>query len=137
MIEPGDMIKVTKPEPDKKIGYYWDWVDEMDHLDGKIVEVLDYEIIDTKYFPVVDGDFVLDPAWYEPANAATVSVRIAVAIDTEGQWSAYGSEDCPDSHAVDTAIECMPEGDARYHIVWVTAEVPLPPTIEVKGEIDA
>ena len=57
----------------------------------------------------------------------TVKVRIAVAVDPDGNWNASGWRK-PDGkpaeeEAMDIAIEAVEEGEARY---WIEAELLLP-----------
>ena len=63
----------------------------------------------------------------------TVKVRIAVAVDPDGKWSAYG---CPgaDETDMDIAVDAVAPGEARY---WVTAELPIPAEIDVAGAVEA
>lgn len=56
----------------------------------------------------------------------TVRVRIAVAVDPSGDWSASGwktSNGPAGKEAMDIALDSVGEGEARY---WVEAELPLP-----------
>ena len=63
----------------------------------------------------------------------TVKVRIAVAVDPDGNWNAYGWTDA-DGVAMELALEGVASGEARY---WVTAELPVPPAPEVAGAVEA
>jgi hypothetical protein len=55
-------------------------------------------------------------------------VRIAVAVDSEHAWSAVGN--CAyqgDEEAATAAVDDLPlESSGRRHLVFVTAEVPVP-----------
>ncbi len=66
----------------------------------------------------------------------TVKVRVAVAVDPSGKWSAAGwsrEDGTPDEGAaMDVVLESVDEGEARY---WIEAELPLPGTVTFKGEI--
>ncbi len=65
----------------------------------------------------------------------TVKVRVAVAVDPSGKWSAAGwsREGTPDEGAaMDLVLESVDEGEARY---WIEAELPLPGTVTFKGEV--
>jgi hypothetical protein len=57
----------------------------------------------------------------------TVKVRIAVAVDPSGDWSASGwlkrDGKVAEGEAMDIAIDGVNEGEARY---WVEAELPIP-----------
>ena len=61
----------------------------------------------------------------------TVTVRIAVAVDPSGDWSASGWKDAKD--AMGCAVESIGVGEARY---WVTAELPIPQAPEVEGKVE-
>jgi hypothetical protein len=70
----------------------------------------------------------------------TVKVRIAVAVDHEGNWYAIGhpsaGEDSEQTFADACAFGCLEEREAHY---WITAEVPVPdadmPEPEIAGEV--
>ena len=56
----------------------------------------------------------------------TVRVRIAVAVDPNGEWNASGWNSLTDKYddvAMGIALEGVGEGEARY---WIEAELPLP-----------
>lgn len=70
-----------------------------------------------------------------------MKVRIAVAIDDQGNYSCAGwaTDDC-DSILVDSALENLhlqdnPDGIPE-HVVIVEAEVPLPKRLVVEGTIE-
>lgn len=71
----------------------------------------------------------------EKTPARVVKVRIAVAVDREGQWNAAGwstKEGTPaDWAAMDIAIDAV--GEAHY---WITAELPVPGEVEIAGVIE-
>lgn len=61
-----------------------------------------------------------------------VKVRIAVAVDMEGNWCSAGWSNADEDDLISTAIENVETGEARY---WVTAELEIPKEkkpIEVK-----
>ena len=58
----------------------------------------------------------------------TVKVRIAVTVDSDGNWIACGWEGVRDGDAMNTAIDCAREGASRY---WIIAELPVPEVPEV------
>lgn len=68
----------------------------------------------------------------------TKTIRIPVAVDTNGNWNAVGASWFKDeTFAAAEARSPMFEGDL-HHLVWVTAEVPVPeppPEIEVRGAV--
>ena len=58
----------------------------------------------------------------------TVKVRIAVTVDSDGNWIACGWKGVRDGDAMSTAIDCAREDASRY---WITAELPVPEVPEV------
>ena len=64
----------------------------------------------------------------------TVTVRIAVAVDTRGVWNAVGASTIDDGVAMDLAAEAVADGEARY---WVTATLPIPEPQEIDGTVEA
>jgi hypothetical protein len=65
-------------------------------------------------------------------------VRIAVAVDATGLWSAAGhcSYETNDE-AAQAALDYLPqESSPTRHIVWVKAEVPLPSHNTIKGIVE-
>lgn len=73
----------------------------------------------------------------------TVRVRIAVAVDQSGNWSAYGANDEPeramkmtasDSRSVhDVVADFGNETVEAFH--WVEANIPLPIAAVIEGEV--
>lgn len=63
----------------------------------------------------------------------TVRVRIAVAVDKTGHWSAVGWKDAKD--AMGHAVETLEPGEARY---WLEADLPIPTesTVEARVTVD-
>ncbi len=63
----------------------------------------------------------------------TVRVRIAVAVDKDGKWSACG---LPSYESWDEAMDCwvddLAPGEAQY---WVEATLPIPAIETVEGEV--
>ena len=69
----------------------------------------------------------------------TIRVRIAVAVNADKDWNATGwnveGSEVDDKTKVDTALDAMPTSAAE-HVVFVEAEVPLPPSVEtIEGEV--
>lgn len=66
----------------------------------------------------------------------TVKVRIAVAVDRDGRWSAYAYSDkdgiVKTTHD-DLFVDDMKDGEARY---FVTAELPVPESVDVEGTVE-
>lgn len=65
-----------------------------------------------------------------PERAGHVPVRIAVAVDSDGFWSARawkGASPRELASWLDTDPRCL---------VWVTASVPLPQSVEVQGSVE-
>jgi hypothetical protein len=63
----------------------------------------------------------------------TVKVRIAVAVDRNGNWSASGYDGHEKNDPFSNVIDVLEPGEARY---WVTAELSLPHCEEVQGEVE-
>jgi hypothetical protein len=67
----------------------------------------------------------------------TVKVRIAIAVDREGKWAAYGFSRTDGSPANEEAweivLDIVDDGEARY---WVTAELPVPEDADVVGSVE-
>ena len=67
----------------------------------------------------------------------TIKVRIAVAINHEGQWNAYGYSAAGDESWSDLmdAFETL-EGETRGY--FVTAEIPVPDPMpaEIMGQLE-
>lgn len=61
----------------------------------------------------------------------TVKIRVAVAVDPQGDWHAVGWKDAHDP--MSSAVETIAPGEARY---WLTAELPIPEAVEVQAEIE-
>lgn len=62
-----------------------------------------------------------------------VRVRIAVAIDAEGRWSATGYAGWKDEEAAGESLESLDSPCAVVH--FVEAEIPLPSSLTLKGQI--
>jgi hypothetical protein len=69
---------------------------------------------------------------------ARVAVRIAVAIDRNGSWSAAGNCAYQSSdEVIQAALDCLPlENSFPRGVVWVNAEVPLPVIQEIRGVVE-
>jgi len=71
----------------------------------------------------------------------TKRIRIAVAIASDGMWSAAGWSDetgsnAPDATLTDTAFDTIESIEGPPRIVWVEAEVPVPEAeVVVEGEV--
>jgi hypothetical protein len=61
-----------------------------------------------------------------------VQVRIAVAVDPKGRWNAMGWSEAKGDDAMDSAIEIVGDGEARY---WLTATLPVPEAQTVRAEV--
>ena len=74
----------------------------------------------------------------------TIPVRIAVALDASGNWSAIGwsdkqamADDKPvEKQAVEDLLKDGGYDEGPVGVVWVTANVPLPQEAEVHGEVE-
>jgi hypothetical protein len=73
-------------------------------------------------------------------STRTVSVRIAVAIDPDGNWNASGwgklgnDPSKNDKEAMGIAVEILAEGESRF---FFTAELPVPDVNRDTPEIPA
>jgi hypothetical protein len=63
--------------------------------------------------------------------ASTVDVRIAVAINSNGEWCAFGDETLADWEAASVAESALDQWPVS--IRWVTATIPI--TKEIKGVV--
>lgn len=63
----------------------------------------------------------------------TIKVRIAVAVDPDGDWNSCGSKSLSEDEAMELAGEPLSEGEARY---WVTAELRVPEIAEVAASVE-
>lgn len=75
----------------------------------------------------------------EPRDAPTVDVRVAVVVCADGHyntagWSGSASERYVRDAAIDGADCPCPPGTPE-HLVWVSATVPLPTTLTIKGRV--
>lgn len=62
-----------------------------------------------------------------------VKVRIAVAVDSDGDWNACGWSDAPDdSTTMGIACETLGDGERRY---WIEAELDAPEVATVQGKV--
>jgi hypothetical protein len=61
----------------------------------------------------------------------TIRVRIAVGINRNGEWAAYGSSSSDDDDAAFTVVEGWGYNTPRF----VEADIPLPVAETVEGEI--
>jgi hypothetical protein len=60
-----------------------------------------------------------------------VQVRIAVAVDSKGNWHAAGWPEA-DTSAMDIVVDNVDDGEARY---WLTATLPVPEAQTVRAEV--
>ena len=73
-----------------------------------------------------------------------MKVRIAVAVDENGAWGAWGWDDGGEEKEGESGIQQGAIGSLpsdgphplRHHVVWVTADVPLPAAVAVEGEVE-
>ncbi len=63
----------------------------------------------------------------------TVKVRIAVAMQSDGDWNACGWRDADDAQVRGNVIDPM---DKTARIEWGTADVPVPESIEISGTVE-
>lgn len=63
-----------------------------------------------------------------------VKVRIAVAVDRNGNWNAAGGDwSISDDHSLEHAVECLDSGENRYIL---TAELDVPGVKEVAATVE-
>ena len=74
------------------------------------------------------GEAMTDDA--EPARV--VRVRIAVVVDSDGDWQAYGRDHTSFGYRVSGAANGMKHGSS---VTWVEADIPLPNQPTIKGNI--
>lgn len=68
----------------------------------------------------------------------TVRVRIAVAVDEHGQWCAAAwrsNDDVRNAREAHSFLDDETSGDEDRHVVYVEADVPLPSSVTVQGEV--
>jgi len=61
----------------------------------------------------------------------TVRVRIAVAVDPDGNWCAMGWKDGDDTEWMSCALDDVAEGEAQY---FVEATLSLPEAVTVEAD---
>ena len=65
---------------------------------------------------------------------AKVKVRIAVAVDRQGNWNSCGWSGCGDvGEMFQICVETIESGEARYIL---TADLDLPVVTEVEAEVE-
>ena len=64
----------------------------------------------------------------------SVEVRIAVAVDETRDWSARVDQGALDEDSSSDALDCL--GGETASVSYVTARVPLPRPVEVRGEVE-
>lgn len=77
----------------------------------------------------------------KPEAGETVRVRIAVAVNSAGEWAAGGYTEQTEAgltvsnreFAEDCAIETL--DSAGHSIHWIEANIPLPTSVTVEGEV--
>jgi hypothetical protein len=62
-----------------------------------------------------------------------VRVRIAVAVDPDGNWNSCGWSSGDDEQKLEIATEDLQHGESRY---WLTAELEVPDVAEIQAEIE-
>lgn len=65
----------------------------------------------------------------------TVKVRVAVVVNDDGKWSAFGDWEMSAKENLDMAACDLPDGkhEARY---WVSADLALPEVPEMRGQVE-
>jgi len=62
----------------------------------------------------------------------TVKVRIAVAVDPSGEWSATGWHEASDELMMECARDSVADGEALY---WLEAELAIPEPETVQASV--
>lgn len=63
---------------------------------------------------------------------ATVRVRIAVAVDVQGDWNSCGWKGGDDKEAMKICCETLEAGEARY---WLEADLPIPEHATIHADV--
>jgi hypothetical protein len=69
------------------------------------------------------------------SSVKTVKVRIAVAVDEDGDWNAAGNSlisDCPDRDAVEGATGGL---FGTVKVYWIDLELPVPEAATVQASV--
>lgn len=67
--------------------------------------------------------------------ANTVKVRIAVAVDENGDWAAFGTSADSDSNMMCTAREDAPGSREWESLFWLEAELPIPEIQTIQAKV--
>lgn len=133
----GDKVRVVSERPkdgDSQTGPFW--IEEMDRLLGTPGEVVwaDGGHADV----VVAGDrFTFRDHWLVPA-IPTQRVRIAVCIDSDGNWVASGWSGGSEKQLASSAEDyhgLLDDGTYLRVVHWVEADVPVPAAAVVEGRV--
>jgi len=63
---------------------------------------------------------------------ATVKVRIAVAVDPDGDWNSCGWKTGTNKDAMSICVDTLGSGEARY---WLEAELPIPEIATIRAAV--
>jgi hypothetical protein len=63
---------------------------------------------------------------------ASVKVRIAVAVDPDGDWNSCGWKDGKAADAMSICVDTLASGEARY---WLEAELPIPEIATIQAAV--
>jgi len=63
----------------------------------------------------------------------TVNVKIAVAVDHNGEWWACGWPDGDDGEMMEATLDNIEKGEARY---WLTATLVVPEAVLVHATVE-
>lgn len=97
----GDWVRITKPESTSRYGNGYEWVKEIDHLDGEVHEVTRIIQCDTHkpgyQVREIDGSaYCLDPSWLSLAEKPEPVKCQACGLDTSGgTWCSAQKPGCP------------------------------------------
>ena len=68
--------------------------------------------------------------------AKTIRVRIAVAVNERGEYGSSAGHDLDDAEARNYALDVLGEKtELLEHVVFVEADIPLPETLIVEGQV--
>lgn len=66
---------------------------------------------------------------------ALMKIRIAVAVNSNGEWSAAGWSGAKEEILKDCALEGLNTCSVEQ-VAWITVDVPVPQEITVEGEVE-
>ena len=70
----------------------------------------------------------------EGESMKTVRVRIAVAVNEQGKWNAFGYSSSSDENSKQLAFECL-DGEGVESLYWIEADLPIPSPTIIEGTV--